>query len=137
MIWDCIPFFFDIPGQNVSDRKVMCCVLKVLLRSIAWNVQHWGSTPWPKLAYPLKKIRPWKIFARLSSSGHTEANLVPEKLISWYHLAYFFKKTNFLQFPGKINYKVTISVNKCKLAYCPNLSFTIMGRCAPRLLKRG
>ena len=94
-------------------------------------------SPCPKLAYPLKKIRPLKIFARLSSTGHTEANLVPEKLISWYHLAYFLKKTNFLQFPGKINYKVTISVNKCKLAYCPNLSFTIMGRCAPRLLKRG
>ena len=33
---------------------------------------------------------------------YTEANVVPEKLICWYHLAYFFQKTIFLTFPGKI-----------------------------------
>ena len=41
-------------------------------------------------------------FAFLPSTGYTEANLVPEKLICRYHLAYFFQKTIFLKFPGKI-----------------------------------
>ena len=38
--------------------------------------------PCPKLAYPTKKIRTKEIRAFLSSRGHTEANVVPKKLIS-------------------------------------------------------